>query len=35
MTLGTINGGGQAFGEGDSTNFFGNGNSENAIINNR
>jgi Carboxypeptidase regulatory-like domain len=31
MTLGTINGGGQAFGEGDSVNFFGNGNSENAI----
>ena len=30
-TLGTINGGGQAFGEGDSINFFGNGNSENAI----
>jgi len=32
MTLGTINGGGEAFGEGDSTNFYGNGNSENAII---
>jgi hypothetical protein len=31
ITLGTINGGGQAFGEGDSLNFFGNGNSENAI----
>ena len=31
MTLGTINGGGQAFGEGDSSNFFGYGNSENAI----
>jgi len=31
VTLGTINGGGQAFGEGDSSNFFGNGNSENAI----
>ena len=31
VTLGTINGGGQAFGEGDSVNFFGNGNSENAI----
>jgi hypothetical protein len=31
ITLGTINGGGQAFGEGDSSNFFGNGNSENAI----
>jgi hypothetical protein len=31
ITLGTINGGGQAFGEGDSVNFFGNGNSENAI----
>jgi hypothetical protein len=27
VTLGTINGGGQAFGEGDSVNFFGNGNS--------
>jgi hypothetical protein len=32
ITLGTINGGGQAFGEGDSSNFFGNGNSENAIL---
>jgi len=31
MTLGTINGGAQAFGEGDSVNFFANGNSENAI----
>jgi hypothetical protein len=31
VTLGTINGGGQAFGEGDSVNYFGNGNSENAI----
>jgi hypothetical protein len=31
ITLGTINGGGQAFGEGDSVNFFGYGNSENAI----
>ena len=31
VTLGTINGGGQAFGEGDSVNFFGNGNSENAV----
>jgi hypothetical protein len=31
ITLGTVNGGGQAFGEGDSSNFFGNGNSENAI----
>jgi Carboxypeptidase regulatory-like domain len=31
VTLGTVNGGGQAFGEGDSVNFFGNGNSENAI----
>jgi hypothetical protein len=31
MTLGTINGGGQAFGEADSVNFFGYGNSENAI----
>ncbi len=31
ITLGTINGGGQAFGEGDSSNFFGYGNSENAI----
>jgi hypothetical protein len=31
ITLGTVNGGGQAFGEGDSSNFFGYGNSENAI----
>jgi hypothetical protein len=31
MILGTINGGGQAFGEGDSSNFFVNGESENAI----
>jgi hypothetical protein len=31
LTLGTINGGGQAFGEGDSVGFFGYGNSENAI----
>ncbi len=31
ITLGTINGGGQAYGEGDSVNFFGYGNSENAI----
>ncbi|HEY7353888.1 MAG TPA: carboxypeptidase-like regulatory domain-containing protein [Terriglobales bacterium] len=31
MILGTINGGGQAFGEGDSQNFFSNGESENAI----
>jgi hypothetical protein len=31
ITLGTINGGGQSFGEGDSVNFFANGNSENAI----
>jgi hypothetical protein len=31
ITLGTIKGGGQAFGEGDSVNFFGYGNSENAI----
>jgi len=31
MTLGTINGGGQAFGEGDSVNYFGYGISENAI----
>ena len=31
ITLGTINGGGQAFGEGDSCNFFGYGVSENAI----
>jgi len=31
MTLGTVNGGGQAFGEGDSSNFFGYGVSENAI----
>jgi Carboxypeptidase regulatory-like domain len=32
ITLGTLNGGGQSFGEGDSVNFFGNGNSENAVI---
>jgi hypothetical protein len=32
ITLGTLNGGGQSFGEGDSVNYFGNGNSENAII---
>ena len=31
VTLGTINGGGQAFGEGDSVNYFGYGISENAI----
>jgi hypothetical protein len=31
ITLGTINFGGQAFGEGDSVNFFANGNSENAV----
>src|SRR5664279_2736911 len=31
VTLGTINGGGQAFGEGDSVNYFGYGVSENAI----
>jgi hypothetical protein len=31
ITLGTINGGGQAFGEGDSSNYFGYGGSENAI----
>jgi hypothetical protein len=31
ITLGTINGGGQAFGEGDSVNYFANGNSENAV----
>jgi hypothetical protein len=31
ITLGSLNGGGQAFGEGDSVNFFGYGNSENAI----
>ena len=31
ITLGTVNGGCQAFGEGDSTNFFGNGDSENAV----
>jgi hypothetical protein len=31
MITGTINGGGQAFGEGDSQNFFVNGESENAI----
>jgi Carboxypeptidase regulatory-like domain len=32
ITLGTINGGGQAFGEADSVFFAGNGNSENAIV---
>ncbi len=31
VTVGTINGGGQAFGEGDSVNFYANGNSENAV----
>ena len=31
ITLATVNGGGQAFGEGDSSNFFGYGVSENAI----
>ena len=31
VTLGTVNGGGQAFGEGDSVNFVGYGISENAI----
>jgi len=31
ITLGTINGGGQAYGEGDSSNFYANGNSENAV----
>jgi len=31
ITLGTLNGGGEAFGEADSVNFFGNGNSENAV----
>jgi hypothetical protein len=31
VTLGTLNGGGEAFGEADSVNFFGNGNSENAV----
>ena len=31
ITLGTVNGGGQAWGEGDSVNYFGYGNSENAI----
>ena len=31
ITVGTINGGGQAFGEGDSVNYFGYGISENAI----
>ena len=31
ITLATVNGGGQAFGEGDSVNFFGYGVSENAI----
>ncbi len=32
ITLGTANFGGQAFGEGDSSNFFGYGVSENAIV---
>src|ERR1035438_3440870 len=32
ITLGTANFGGQAFGEGDSNNFFGYGISENAIL---
>jgi len=32
ITLGALNGGGQAFGEADSTNFYANGNSENAVI---
>ena len=32
ITLGTANFGGQAFGEGDSNNFFGYGISENAIV---
>jgi hypothetical protein len=31
ITLGTLNGGGQAFGEADSSDFYGNGNSENAV----
>lgn len=31
ITLGSFNGGGQAFGEGDSVNFFANGISENAV----
>jgi hypothetical protein len=31
LTLATVNGGGQAFGEGDSVNFVGFGNSENAV----
>jgi hypothetical protein len=31
ITLATVNGGGQAFGEGDSNNFFGYGESDNAI----
>jgi Carboxypeptidase regulatory-like domain len=31
VTLGALNGGGEAFGEADSVNFFGNGNSENAV----
>ena len=31
ITLGTVNGGGQAFGEGDSVNFFAGGISENAV----
>ena len=32
LPVATVNGGGQAFGEGDSLNFFGNGNTENAIL---
>jgi hypothetical protein len=32
ITIGTVNGGGQAFGEADASNFFANGNNENAVI---
>jgi hypothetical protein len=32
ITIGTVNGGGQAFGEADASNFFANGNDENAVI---
>ena len=31
VTVGTVNGGGQAFGEADASNFFANGNDENAV----
>ena len=32
ITVGTVNGGGQAFGEADASNFFANGNNENAVV---